>query len=666
MLEIFTDTVEQELADLKIRFEQEHQARLHAEQAAQHGLRELYSKQQHLQLMESIAIAANQARNLPAILSFVLDQICAHTQWTLGHAYLVNPKRPDHLLPSQIWHSAAPTAVEAFQQLTGQTSYSRGEGLPGRVLAIAAPVWSSDLAAEPQNARSIAAVQLGLGSAASFPIIADGSVAAVLEFFAPGHAVPDSAELALLAKIGVQLGRVVERQQAEEQLLYDAFHDGLTGLPNRSLFLDRLQRANSRRQRHPEYNFAVLFVGLDRFKIINDSLGHQAGDQLIRQIADRLRITLRHEDTLVWDSVSRGPDTLARMGGDEFTLLVDDIRELDDAMRIGERLIEVLSDPFVIDQQEVHASASVGVATPTELGTTDDLLRNANLAMYRAKSMGGARCEFYDHSMHTKAHNRLLIETELRRALVDNKFVLHYQPIVSFKTGAIVGLEALIRWQRKPSHLVYPNDFIYIAEDSGLIAQIDMWVLKEACKTVHTWHEQFPSQPLTVSVNLSARLFEQDDLSERVQQILDSTQIPATSVRLEITESMTMRDTERAIKVMQKLRAMGVHLSIDDFGTGYSSLSYLHRFPADILKIDRSFVSRMSESPECFQIVNSIMSLAKNLGMDVIAEGPETSVHVKQLQALDCDYGQGYFFSKPVDADAIHQLLANPQRYAFS
>ena len=665
MLEILTDTVEQELAKLKVRFEQEHHARLAAEHSAQSGLRELYAKQQHLQLMESIAIAANQANNLPAILSYVLGQICLLSHWTLGHVYLINPKKPDQLQPTQIWHTAETTHINAFEHLTAQTLSGSDSGLPARVLASGQPAWTPDLGMV-QDARSVAAAHGGLVTAAAFPVMADNAVAAVLELFSDQKLEPDSSELELMGKIGLQLGRVIERQVAEEQLLYDAFHDGLTGLPNRSLFLDRLQRAHSRRQRHPDYNFAVLFVGLDRFKIINDSLGHQAGDQLIRQIADRLRITLRHEDTLVWENVSRGPDTLARMGGDEFTLLVDDIRELDDAMRIGERLIEVLADPFVIEQQEVHASASVGVATPTELGTTDDLLRNANLAMYRAKSMGGARCEFYDHSMHTKAHNRLLIETELRRALVENHFVLHYQPIVSFKTGAIVGLEALIRWQRKPTQLVYPNDFIYIAEDSGLIVQIDMWVLREACKTVHQWHEQFPSQPLTVSVNLSARLFEQDDLAVRVQQILDATHIPATSVRLEITESMTMRDTERAIKVMQKLKTMGVHLSIDDFGTGYSSLSYLHRFPADILKIDRSFVSRMSESPECFQIVNSIMSLAKNLGMDVIAEGPETSIHVKQLQALDCDYGQGYFFSKPVDADAIEQLLANPQRYSFN
>jgi diguanylate cyclase (GGDEF)-like protein len=666
MLETLTDSVEQELANLKVRFEQERHARLSAEHAASVGLEELYAKQRDHQLMEAIAIAANQANTLLEILPLVLGQICRFGNWSVGHAYLSNPKNPDQLLPSQIWYSSESTDYENFKTVTAQTTFNRGQGMPGRVLAAGEATWAVELIADPQHARRSAALDCGLVSAMAFPIMVGHTVAAVLEFLNTSPTEPTPAQIALLAQVGEQLGRVLMRQTANEQLHYDAFHDSLTGLPNRTLFLDRLQRANNRRLRHPEYNFAVLFVGLDRFKVINDSLGHLAGDQLIHQIADRLRITLRNEDTIVWDHVGSGSDTLARMGGDEFTLLVDDIRELDDAMRIGERLIEVLSDPFVIEQQEVHASASVGVATPTDQGTTDDLLRNANLAMYRAKSMGGARCEFYDHSMHTKAHNRLLIENELRRALINKQFLLHYQPIVSFKTGAIVGLEALIRWQRKSSQLVYPNDFIYIAEDSGLIAQIDMWVLEQACITLQAWHVEFANQPLTVSVNLSARLFEQEDLAERVQQIMTRTGISPSSVRLEITESMTMRDTERAITVMQKLKAMGVHLSIDDFGTGYSSLSYLHRFPADVLKIDRSFVSRMSESPECFQIVNSIMSLAKNLGMDVIAEGPETSTHVRQLQALDCDYGQGYFFSKPVDAAAIHALLADPQRYAFT
>ncbi len=651
-----------ELARLKRRLEREHHARLEAEQIAENGLRELYEQQRRLQLLEAIAVKANQTSTLNDMLQFTLTQLCQFTHWPLGHAYVSLPKQCDRLYPTAIWHNylTDEDAVEDFCRTTEMTFFDRGIGLPGRVLATGEAAWITDIAKDRDFVRQASAQQLGLKTAFAFPVLAGQHVAAVLEFFSTQEIQPDAELLHTMAQIGMQLGRVVERQMAEERLKHDAFHDSLTGLPNRTLFLDRLQHAMNYQKRHPKYLFAVLFVDLDRFKVVNDSLGHLAGDQLLSQIVPRLLTTLRSEDTVARIGETRDiKDTLARLGGDEFTLLLDDIHSPNDAMRVAERIQHTLTTlPFSINEQAVYASASIGIATADQQTSAEDLLRNANLAMYRAKSLGGACCELFDQSMHVRAVNRLIIENDLRRALVDNHFILHYQPIVSFKTGAIVGFEALVRWQKNATTLIYPNDFIYIAEDTGLILLLDMWVLQQACRTMRQWQIDFPQQqPLTISVNLSARLFAQNNLVEQVQAIINATGINPASVRLEITESMTMGDAERSVQILSRLKEIGVHLSIDDFGTGYSSLSYLHRFPADILKIDRSFISRMDDSPECFQIIQSIMNLARNLGMDVIAEGPETAAHVQQLQALDCDFGQGYFFSRPVDEQKATALL---------
>ncbi|HEY4714747.1 MAG TPA: bifunctional diguanylate cyclase/phosphodiesterase, partial [Aquirhabdus sp.] len=498
-------------------------------------------------------------------------------------------------------------------------------------------------------------------------ILAGNKVAAVLEFFSTQEEKPDEVLLHIMMQLGLQLGRVVERNAAEKRLVHDSMHDRLTGLPNRILFLDRLQNAIAHQKRNAKHHVAVLFIDLDRFKVVNDSLGHLAGDNLLTLVALRIQSIVRTEDTVARFTDLRDKDTLARLGSDEFVVLLDDIRSPDDALRVAERLQGALMTvPFNLNGQDVHVAASIGLATTADAQTSaEDLLRNSSLAMYRAKTLGGSCSESFDQSMQIRAMNRLVIESDMRRGLRENNFVLHYQPIVSFKTGVIMGFEALVRWQRTADKLVYPNDFIYIAEETGFILLLDMWVLKEACRTMLRWQRDFPREhPLTISVNLSARLFAQADLAEQIRTIIHASGISPSSIRLEITESMIMGDAERSVKILAELKELGVHLSIDDFGTGYSSLSYLHRIPADTLKIDRSFVSRMDDSPECFQIINSIMSLARNLKMDVIAEGPETEAHVQHLQGLNCDYGQGYFFSRPVEAVKVEQLLSSAFVYA--
>jgi predicted signal transduction protein with EAL and GGDEF domain len=657
-----------ELSRLKRRLERERSARLEAEQIAERGMRELYLRQRQLELMEAIAVKANQSSDLTEVLQFAIQQICQFADWALGHAYVADSGYRERLQSTLIWYKniVSHPAIDHFIQTTESQSFDRGVGLPGRVMETGEAAWAVDMTTGQHFAAPELAQNAGLKSSFVFPVLAGNKVAAVLEFFSIQEQEPDVVLLNIMKQLGLQLGRVVERSAAEKRLVHDSMHDRLTGLPNRILFLDRLQNAIAHQKRHAKHHVAVLFIDLDRFKVVNDSLGHLAGDNLLTLVALRIQSIVRTEDTVARFIDLRDKDTLARLGSDEFVVLLDDIRSPDDALRVAERIQRTLMTiPFNLDGQDIYVTASIGLATTADAQTTaEDLLRNSSLAMYRAKTLGGSCSESFDQSMQIRAMNRLVVESDMRRSLHENNFILHYQPIVSLSTGEIKGFEALVRWQRTPDKLVYPNDFIYIAEETGFILLLDMWVLKEACRTMLEWQRDFPREhSLTISVNLSARLFAQADLAEQISTIIHASGISPSSIRLEITESMIMGDAERSVKILAELKELGVHLSIDDFGTGYSSLSYLHRFPADTLKIDRSFVSRMDDSPECFQIINSIMSLARNLKMNVIAEGPETEAHVQHLQGLNCDYGQGYFFSRPVDAAKIEQLLSSDWVY---
>jgi predicted signal transduction protein with EAL and GGDEF domain len=459
-------------------------------------------------------------------------------------------------------------------------------------------------------------------------------------------------------------GMTTSLRRAQERLLHDAFHDHLTQLPNRALFMDRLQRAITRRTRHPEYMFAVLFVDLDRFKTVNDSLGHPAGDRLLLEIAQRLTGALRRDDTVSRPAVvarqDHADDTLARVGGDEFTILLEDIRNPSDAVRIAERIQQAVGAPILLDSQEVFVTASVGIAVSGAIGCAgEDLLRDADIAMYRAKAAGGDRCAVFDATMHENAVQRLQLETDLRRAVERQEFRLQYQPIVSLDNRRIVGFEALIRWQHPEQGLLSPASFLKVAEETGLIARIDQWVLREACAQARRWHDESPDGPaISVSVNLSAQAFGQHDLVRQVSDVLRDTGLAPSGLRLEITESVAMADAERARTVLVALKALGVRISLDDFGTGYSSLSYLQGFPVDTLKIDRSFVIGTDRNDECREIIRTIVNLARTLRLDVIAEGAETAAQVEFLEGLDCRFLQGYFFSRPMALDQLSVYFA--------
>ena len=459
---------------------------------------------------------------------------------------------------------------------------------------------------------------------------------------------------------------ITERKRAEEMLAHNAFHDGLTNLPNRALFLDRLQHTLTLSKRHPNYKFAVLLIDVDEFRLVNDSMGHSAGDELLIQIGQRLRESVRRADMVSRPRISYTPDqpldddTLARLGGDEFAILLDDIRDPVEAVRVAERLQAELAAPFLVDQQEIVISASIGIAASTSPHTqAEDLLRDADIAMYRAKRAGKARCEVSDPAMHANAVKRLQLETDLRKAFDQAEFRVYYQPIVWLQTGRIAGFEALTRWQR-PEGILAPMEFIAVAEETGLIIPMNRQLLREACQHLRSWQSEFPSSPpLTMSVNLSSREFAQPDLASEIRKSLEETGVDPGCLQLEIIETIAMGDAEKSGHVLAHLKALGVRLSIDDFGTGYSSLSRLRRIPVDTLKIDRAFISNMDRDPESREIVRIIIMLAHNLGLKAVAEGTETEGQVNLLKQLNCEMAQGYFFSRPADDQAMLKLLVS-------
>ncbi len=449
------------------------------------------------------------------------------------------------------------------------------------------------------------------------------------------------------ARLAGSITDISRRKSAEAQLLHDAMHDALTKLPNRALFMDHLDLSLRRFLRDDNKLFATLFFDLDRFKHINDSLGHAIGDQLLVEIGGRLKNCLRPGDTL------------ARLGGDEFAILLNDIAGPTDAIYVAERVREQLEGAIQLEGHAVYTSASIGIAvSDLRYQRPEDILRDADLAMYRAKSEGNARYALFDTNMHEQALAQHRLETDLRRALERSEFVVYYQPIVAMDNGRVSGFEALLRWQQLDRGLVNPESFIDVAEETGLIIPIGWWVLEEACRKLSEWQRLFPADPpLSVSVNVSGRLFVTDDLTTRLAELLGRYQLADGSLRLEITENVVMDHGELAMSALHGLRELGVQLHIDDFGTGYSSLSYLQRFQYDSLKIDRSFVRSMSEKVDSSAIVEAIVNLGNTLGMRVIAEGVETPEQVNRLRAMRCPEAQGFWFSRPMaEADVVDYL----------
>jgi len=449
--------------------------------------------------------------------------------------------------------------------------------------------------------------------------------------------------------LGVEgvLVEITKRKNAEEQLLQSALHDSLTGLPNRASFYDRVDLALERTRRRNQSPFAVLFLDLDRFKLINDGYGHQVGDRLLVEIAHRLRRAVRPGDTV------------ARLGGDEFTVLIPDIKSPDEAVSVARRIRTAFSKSFHVGDQEIFTSASTGIAISSpQYESPDEILRDADIAMYHAKADGRARHSMYEETMHPLVLSQLHMENDLRRALERKEFRLHYQPIVDTSSGGVVACEALLRWQHPERGLLPPGEFLSIAEETGLINPIGEWVLRKGCEQAKQWIQDLGDhESPAVSINLFSQQFSRPELVVHIENLLDEFQLPASSLQLEITESAVIDVPELAIDVLHRLRGLGVKVHLDDFGTGYSSLAYLQRFAVDILKIDQAFIQRMGQSGGGAEIVEAIVTLAQNLGMLALAEGIETPEQLHIVRDLGCVFGQGFLFAKPMPPDELVELL---------
>lgn len=451
-------------------------------------------------------------------------------------------------------------------------------------------------------------------------------------------------------------GKTLRMAGSQTDITERKVSDPLTGLPNRLLFVDRLGRLIKHAKRRKDALFAILFLDLDGFKMINDSMGHLIGDQLLIGVANRLEKCLRSTDTLARLGESF---TVARLGGDEFTVILDYLKDPNDAKAASDRLMKALAPPFILGGKEVFTSVSIGIAlSSSSYEEPEDMLRDADTAMYRAKSLGKARFEVFDADMRASVMARLQLETDLRGALERGEFQNFYQPIVSLDTGQIVGFEALLRWQHPTRGLVGPEEFILVAEETGLIRELGWWNLQEACRQVSAWRTGPKGRrDLIISVNLSAKQFLQPSLVADIQKLLHDLSLSPDALKLEITESAVMADPSAAVEMLQQIKSIGIRLAIDDFGTGYSSLSYLHRFPLDTLKIDRSFIRDMQVGGEGMEIARTILPMANNLRLDVVAEGVETIEQVALLKQLHCNYAQGYYFSKPLSAENTTALL---------
>ena len=439
-----------------------------------------------------------------------------------------------------------------------------------------------------------------------------------------------------------------KQQQLEKmyaQLEHYAIHDALTGLPNRIYLENLLQRSISHAQRYPNYQYCILFIDLDSFKIVNDSLGHSVGDSLLRAVAERLKVCVRASDTVF------------RFGGDEFVILLEQLNNIHEITYITQRIQQEFEQSFLLNEYEVHIGASIGITLSSkQYQKPEELLRDADAAMYRAKSKGKNQYVIFDATIQANAMERLDLESKLRQAIEREDFSLHYQPIIDVTTGRLSGFEALIRWFT-PDGIISPTKFIPIAEETGLIVPLGWWVFQEACRQQQHWRQKFPQQQFLLNINFSSIQLKQSDLLENIQAILDATELPINTLKMEITESCLLENSEAQIQVLQQLKDLGINICIDDFGIGYSSLSRLHEFPIDTLKVDRLFVTRMETDAGGLEMVKMIIALAHSLNMNVVAEGVETETQLQQLKALGCEFVQGYFLAKPLDKVAAEEFL---------
>jgi diguanylate cyclase (GGDEF)-like protein len=591
----------------------------------------LCHRQESGQLLQDMAAVGNDTGDVHSMLEFAIGRMCANMAWVGGHACLVNPLPGEREVVSHLAADDGSEWAEAFRQ---EAAPARHNPLVTKVMHLDQPTWKAQTVSI--GGRKAEATQL------AFPVYLGIDVVAVLVFFSPRRERPEERLLSLMAQAGQQLGRAIDRRRLQQELSTRALYDGLTNLPNRAYLFDTMRSSLARARRREDYHFAVLFMDIDRFKWVNDSLGHVSGDQLLTEFGRR-----------VSDSVRPG-DLVARLGGDEFAVLVDDVASKKDVLRVVDRIQQQLRRPMRIADHDISVGVSTGVVfSDTHYSAPEELLRDADTAMYLAKQQGRGRHVVFASQMREEAVDRLRMMADLRRAIEGDELSLHYQPIVSLESGCVSGFEALVRWQHPVHGMVGPDRFVPLAEETGLVFPLTQWVLRRACQQLGDWQRELPdSTPLGVSVNLCARYFAQPDMPDQIRELMTASGIRSGSLRLEITETQIIENAEICMHNIHRLGQDNVAVYIDDFGTGYSSLNYLASFRVNALKIDRSFMHRVEHGGKEAIVVRAITSLSRHLGLDVIAEGVETMEQLECLQTLGCQYVQGYLFSRPMAAEA--------------
>jgi diguanylate cyclase (GGDEF)-like protein len=639
------------------RLTRERQARLEAEEISERATRKLYDAVRErdttaiavAELVGAVAAAANEATTLGDALLIALERVCQYTGWPVGHALAVGTGDPPDIATMGLWHLDDPGRYATFRAESEATRFPYGVGLPGRVLATAEPAWIPNVTEDPNFPRAAAASQVGLAAAFAFPVIVRSDVRAVLEFFSLEELAIKEDWLRVVTQIGAQLGRAVEREEAEARLTRQGLYDGLTGLPNRTLLKERLEHALVRAAR-TGVQIDLLFLGIDDFKTINDSLGHTAGDVVLAGVAERLGACVRASDTVARFSASM----LARVGGDEFAILLENCS---DPRIVAERVARALRDPLVVGETETFVSLSIGGASSATIQNAADLLRSADMALHMAKRGGKDRFEPFMPAMQLTADRRLQLVTELRHAVAGDQLRLHFQPELNLVDGRVIGVEALVRWEHPTYGTVQPNEFIPLAEESGVIVEVGRWVLREACSVIAGWGDDPVLNGLSVAVNVSGRQLREPGLAQTVASALVESGLSADRLLLEVTESVLMENDKVAVSLLEELRRSGIRLAVDDFGTGYSSLGALLRLPIDQLKLDRSFVSGLPDDDDAGTIARAVVSLGHNLNLTVLAEGIETEAQLVALREFGCDLGQGYLFARPVAKDDVRSVV---------
>ena len=603
--------------------------------------------ERRLQLGHTITRILADARSAEEALPQALQAICESGGWAYGQRWALD-KSANQLHCAEAWHAPGRELeeFEAYNRSRLQAA-GTGHGLIHRVWDTNNPVWLADLASESRMNRGPQALNAGLRSAFAFPILIGDGFYGVMEFFGREVCQPDAELIRVMHIIGSQIGQFMARKSAEQNLRFVASHDPLTGLFNRNMFNERLHQALAQAARF-ERSLSLLFIDLDGFKLINDTLGHNAGDQLLAELATRLRASLREGDVI------------GRMGGDEFVVLIEEFAEASQVAEVAKKALETATRPFLLQGRECQVTASVGISIYPEDGRdAETLLKNADIAMYLVKQQGKNSFRFYSPQMNVHLMERLSLESGLRLAMERGELMLLYQPRVGVRDGQVSGVEALMRWQHPTQGTISPGEFVPVAEDSGLIAAIGEWVLHSACRQLRAWREQGLPM-LRMAVNISSKQFLQDSLIQVVREALHQTGIEPERLELEITEEMVIKNPDRAARLLAQFKELGVRLVIDDFGTGYSSLSHLRRLPIDSVKVDRSLILDLPHSPDAAAMTRAVVAMAHSLGISVTAEGVETAEQWEFLHQLGCEQMQGTYFSAPVAADLVPAVVRQP------